>query len=84
MLISGDHIVGSDRAYTALSHCWGPATASHSAKTRKATESSHRLGMSMHDLPLTFRDAIIVTRALNVRYIWIDSLCIVQDDVLDW
>ncbi|KAK4225631.1 heterokaryon incompatibility protein-domain-containing protein [Podospora fimiseda] len=32
----------------------------------------------------TFRDAILVARALNVRYIWIDSLCIIQDSLADW
>ena len=38
----------------------------------------------MAKLPKTFRDAVSVTRALDVRYIWIDSLCIVQDDLEDW
>lgn len=36
------------------------------------------------DLPRTFRDAVQVTRSLGVRYLWIDSLCIVQDDPQDW
>lgn len=35
-------------------------------------------------VPRTFQDAISVSRILNVRYIWIDSLCIVQDDKNDW
>ncbi|KAF3000634.1 hypothetical protein E8E14_004758 [Neopestalotiopsis sp. 37M] len=35
-------------------------------------------------LPNTFRDAIEVTRQLGVRYLWIDSLCIIQDDENDW
>lgn len=35
-------------------------------------------------LPRTFQDAIQVTRGLGVRYIWIDALCIVQDDHQDW
>jgi hypothetical protein len=38
----------------------------------------------MATLPKTFRDAVAVTRALNIRYIWIDSLCIIQDDLQDW
>ena len=35
-------------------------------------------------MPSTFQDAIEVTRRLGVRYIWIDALCIVQDDRQDW
>lgn len=35
-------------------------------------------------LPKTFQDAILFTRGLGIRYIWIDSLCIVQDSKLDW
>jgi hypothetical protein len=36
------------------------------------------------ELPPTFLDAIHVTRALGFTHIWIDSLCIIQDDKLDW
>jgi hypothetical protein len=35
-------------------------------------------------LPRTFRDAVEVTRAIGAQYLWIDSLCIVQDDPHDW
>lgn len=38
----------------------------------------------MANLPKTFRDAVQITRALNIRYLWIDSLCIIQDDQRDW
>jgi hypothetical protein len=38
----------------------------------------------MTDLPPTFRDAFDVTRKLGIRYLWIDSLCIVQDSDSDW
>ena len=40
--------------------------------------------MSLDILPLTFREAIDITRGLGERYIWIDSLCIVQDSHEDW
>jgi hypothetical protein len=33
---------------------------------------------------MSFQDAVIVTRTLGVRYLWIDSLCICQDDLRDW
>jgi hypothetical protein len=35
-------------------------------------------------LPQTFRDAISITRRLGVQYLWIDSLCIIQDSEEDW
>jgi hypothetical protein len=38
----------------------------------------------MKDLSRTFQDAVIVARELNVRYLWIDSLCIIQDSFEDW
>jgi hypothetical protein len=36
------------------------------------------------DMPKTFQDAVKVTRALGIRYLWADSLCIVQDNLGDW
>src|SRR6187402_2210908 len=43
-------------------------------------------GIEVYKLPKTFQDAIYVARHLNprVQYLWIDSLCIVQDDARDW
>ncbi|AEO57406.1 hypothetical protein MYCTH_2303536 [Thermothelomyces thermophilus ATCC 42464] len=38
----------------------------------------------MRDLPTTFSDAIHLSRALGIPYLWIDSLCIIQDDKADW
>jgi len=40
--------------------------------------------MSVLDLPSTFQDAVRITKSLQVRYLWIDSLCIIQDDFSDW
>ncbi|KAF2635540.1 heterokaryon incompatibility, partial [Massarina eburnea CBS 473.64] len=36
------------------------------------------------DLLETFQDAIMTYRVLGIRYLWIDSLCILQDDPVDW
>lgn len=38
----------------------------------------------MAEMPKTFRDAIELTQALEFKYLWIDSLCIIQDDAKDW
>ena len=45
-----------------------------------ANETGYTLGI----LSETFQDAITLIRQLRVQYIWIDSLCIVQDDRYDW
>lgn len=37
-----------------------------------------------HNLPPVFQEAVDFTRALGVRYLWIDSLCILQDDREEW
>lgn len=67
--------------YVALSHCWG---LSHRLTTTKENYHSHRDGIPLSQLPTTFRQAVLVTRRLDVQYLWIDSLCIIQDDFLDW
>jgi hypothetical protein len=36
------------------------------------------------ELPQSFKDAVRVARRLGVRYLWIDSLCIIQDSPQDW
>jgi Heterokaryon incompatibility protein (HET) len=41
-------------------------------------------GVPVAQLPLTFQDAITVTRHLGFEFIWIDSLCILQDSREDW
>jgi len=52
--------------------------------TRKATLSEHLTRISHSELSRTFQDAIRISRQLKERYLWIDSLCIVQDDSEDW
>jgi hypothetical protein len=41
-------------------------------------------GLELSDLPKTLRDAILATRKLGISYLWIDSLCIIQDSHTDW
>ncbi|GKT40318.1 uncharacterized protein ColSpa_00499 [Colletotrichum spaethianum] len=41
-------------------------------------------GIPIEETSQTFRDAFDATRKLNLRYIWIDSLCIIQDSEEDW
>ena len=41
-------------------------------------------GIPVFELPKTFQEAIEISRALHLRYLWIDSLCIVQNSESDW
>ncbi|OJD33188.1 het-domain-containing protein [Diplodia corticola] len=66
--------------YLALSYCWGAAQPVHLTSTN-LEEMCDRIDMS--DLPKTLQDAITVTRQLNHRYLWVDSLCIVQNSQKD-
>ncbi|KAH7127606.1 hypothetical protein EDB81DRAFT_809638 [Dactylonectria macrodidyma] len=61
--------------WIALSHQWGTGP---KFCTTKANLNAHLNGIDMDHLPDTFRDAVIVTRALGRSYLWIDSLCIIQ------
>ena len=68
--------------YIALSYCWGMPV--QPVETTTATFKSHiDDGISLSALPATIRDAIEATRRLGIRYLWIDCLCIVQDDKAD-
>jgi hypothetical protein len=72
---------GKQGRYIALSHCWGQITP---LSTTKSTIEDLRIGIEFDQLPKTFQDAVVTTRKLNVQYLWIDSLCIIQDNDEDW
>ncbi|KAF8962312.1 heterokaryon incompatibility protein-domain-containing protein [Flammula alnicola] len=62
--------------YVALSHCWGTEQLLTTTRLTIA-EHMHR-GIPIERMPKTFQDAVAITRGLGLRYIWIDSLCIIQ------
>ncbi|CAG8978197.1 hypothetical protein HYALB_00011432 [Hymenoscyphus albidus] len=68
--------------YVALSHCWGDQ--SGILKTTKSTLEERLLDISWNSLSKTFQDSIQITRSLDIKFLWIDSLCIVQNDPSDW
>lgn len=68
---------GGKHDYIALSHCWGKTQL---LTTEASTIKQRQKGIKWDDLPKTFKDAIRVARILKIQYIWIDSLCILQDD----
>jgi hypothetical protein len=61
--------------YVALSYCWGDAQTFTS--TTKSISTLVQ-GFSTQSLLRSIRDAITVTRALGVKFLWVDSLCILQ------
>jgi hypothetical protein len=67
--------------YACLSHCWGNIRA---LVTERNNLASRVEGIDWDALPRTFQDAVLITRNLDLRYLWIDSLCIIQDDLDDW
>ncbi|CAG8949109.1 hypothetical protein HYFRA_00002238 [Hymenoscyphus fraxineus] len=73
----------SPERYIALSHCWGDPSCAP-INTTKSTLEERKRGISFDELPVSFKDAVVVTRSLGIRYLWIDSLCIIQDDAKDW
>lgn len=68
---------GTRGHWIALGHCWGTG---NPFKTTLNKIESYERGIEWEELPKTFKDAVLVTRALGIQYLWIDSLCIIQDD----
>jgi len=67
--------------WVALSHCWG---GEQPMKTTTGTLEARQAGIQLEELPQTFVDAVTITKRLGFRYLWIDSLCIIQDSKADW
>ncbi|RSL69539.1 hypothetical protein CEP53_002157 [Fusarium sp. AF-6] len=79
--------VAPNSRYIALSHRWGDTNKHRPFCTRLKDTSgrghdleSFKKIIPFDQVPQTFRDAIETTRRLGVRYLWIDSLCIIQGD----
>ncbi|KAK0729600.1 heterokaryon incompatibility protein-domain-containing protein [Lasiosphaeris hirsuta] len=71
--------------YIALSYCWGPPSATApQLTTTTATLADRQAGIPTSTLPATHRDFVVLARRLALRYVWIDALCIIQDDAVDW
>jgi hypothetical protein len=75
---------GEKGRYLALSHCWGVSTIKERLTTTLATLDCRLETIPVSLMSANFYDATIITRRLGYRYLWIDSLCIIQDSVEDW
>jgi hypothetical protein len=69
---------GETGQYLALSHAWGDKKLHPHFCTYVSNLTEYKSHIDMDNLPSTFRDAVHVTRELGFRYLWIDSICIVQ------
>lgn len=72
---------GDTPRFLYLSACWGSDFALRLTRSNYAQLEKEIL---LEELPRTIRDAIVVAQALKIPYIWVDSLCILQDDLQSW
>jgi hypothetical protein len=69
-----------NEAYTALSYCWG---GDQDTKTTTSNVEGRKTEIGFDSLPQTLKDAITVTKELGIRFLWVDALCIIQNDIRD-
>lgn len=67
--------------YATLSYSWGSRGF---AMTTTGNYEEMKLGFDRHKLPVAFQDAAALAQSLKIDYLWIDTLCIVQDSITDW
>lgn len=79
-LIESNHLE-STSPYLTLSHCWGDA---NFLKLQSDNITKLTNGIPTQELTQTHRDSLVITHRLGYHYIWIDSLCIIQDSIEDW
>lgn len=66
--------------YATLSYCWG---GDQHSKTTKERLDQYEQEILFDTLPKTIQDAAIVTLGIGLKYLWVDAICIVQDDADD-
>ncbi|KKY20699.1 putative het domain [Diplodia seriata] len=66
--------------YAALSYVWGVSLQEQPVHLSKESQERLTHGIPEDKLPPTIKDAVFVTRKLEIRYLWVDALCIFQDD----
>ncbi|KAK3388652.1 heterokaryon incompatibility protein-domain-containing protein, partial [Sordaria brevicollis] len=84
LILTASSTTSDGTTYLTLSHSWSITMRGNSLKltTRNIQQLQERI--PLESLPRTFQDAMDMTRRLGYQYIWIDSLCIIQDSKEDW
>jgi hypothetical protein len=72
---------GQTGLYVALSYRWGTSLP---LKTTTINLQAHESAIRFDKLPQTLQDVIMIVRYIDIRYVWIDCLCILQDSKADW
>ena len=72
---------GRQDSYATLSYSWGSY---RGFLTEKSSCNDRYDCIRYLDLPKVFQQAVFVVRKLGIRYLWVDALCIIQDDKGDW
>lgn len=71
--------------YAALSYCWGlPEVAKTQLKLYTETLEDMRRLIPATSMTQALRDAVTVCKSLSIRYLWVDSVCIIQNSKEDW
>jgi hypothetical protein len=76
---------GKEHRYMTLSYCWGQSN--EPAKTTISNLSDRKKSIDFNALPRTIQEFIMLARAMEVPYVWVDAICIIQphsSDTLDW
>ncbi|KAF5579558.1 heterokaryon incompatibility protein [Fusarium subglutinans] len=79
--LSQQDVQTEDQRYVALSYRWGNDLP---LRLTQDTMGDFIKGLPISKLPETLQDAVRISRNLGFKFIWIDALCIVQDDENDW
>lgn len=70
------------RQHVALSYCRGSTIPD--CRLLSSTPESSKTRIAWKAVPRTLQEAIAFTRRLGLRYLWIDALCVIQDNADDW
>ncbi|KAL8398363.1 hypothetical protein RB596_005766 [Gaeumannomyces avenae] len=85
IITAKDSEVSDAATYATLSYCWGPPLeAATQLTTTKDTISQRLDGIPLAIMSRVMQDAVAACRAIDIRYLWIDALCIIQGDRTDW
>ncbi|PQE05065.1 hypothetical protein CJF31_00002227 [Rutstroemia sp. NJR-2017a BVV2] len=71
----------AETQYVALSHRWGT---NKGCELNSGNITAYQETIPLSDISATVRDSVAVTRALGFQYLWVDTMCIIQDDDSDW
>lgn len=71
-------------SYVALSYCWGAAGHASTQTTLRSNIGDRMRNIDLRTVSMVVQDAVTVCRTFQVRYLWVDALCIIQDSIQDW